>query len=152
MDSKKTQDEPANFGIYHDLLINAPLQKVFQAISAPEHLINWWPQKCSGTPELGKEYNFQFTEKYDWYGRVSRILPDQSFHVRMTKSDEDWNSTAFGFELEEQNENTVVHFTHLDWSERNAHFRIASFCWAMLLKGLKDYVEKGIIVPFENRS
>lgn len=141
-----------NFGIYHDLTINAPIEKVFAAVSEPEHLVNWWPLKCTGKPEIGAEYNFYFTPEYDWYGKVNEIIPNQRFFVKMTKSDLDWDGTLLGFEMTERNGKTYLRFTHLDWPECNAHYRIASFCWAMLLKGLKDYLEKGTILPFEERS
>jgi len=59
----KTQDN--NFGIYHDLVIEAPLEKVFRAVSEPEQLVNWWPLECTGKPELGTEYNFYFTHEYN---------------------------------------------------------------------------------------
>jgi uncharacterized protein YndB with AHSA1/START domain len=140
------------FNIYHDLFIKAPIEKVFQAVSKPEHLINWWPQKCTGKPELGCEYNFYFTPEYDWYGKVSSCIPNQSFHIKMTKSDLDWDVTTFGFDMEEDKGQVILHFAHVNWPACNAHFRIASFCWAMLLKGLKDYLEQGVVVPFEDRS
>ncbi len=130
-----------NFGIYHDLIINAPVQKVFQAVSEPKNLIHWWPQRCSGNPKIGQEYNFHCTTEYDWYRQVITFIPNRSFHVKMTKSDPHWDATTFGFDIEEHNGNTMLHFIHLNWPECNSHYRIASFCWAMLLKGLEDYVE-----------
>ena len=141
-----------NFGIYHDLTIYASIEKVFEAVSEPKHLVNWWPLKCTGKPELGATYNFYFTPKYDWYGKVNGIIINQTFSVKMTKSDLDWDATIFGFDMTEENGSVYLRFTHLGWPECNAHYRIASFCWAMLLKGLKDYLEKGIVVPFEDRS
>lgn len=141
-----------DFGIYHDLEINAPIEKVFAAITEPGLLINWWPLRCTGSPELHAEYNFYFGPDYNWFGIVHKIEKNKSFHIKMTKSDLDWEPTIFGFEIEYYPKSVLLHFTHLGWIKRNSHFRIASFCWAMLLKGLKDYVEKGIVIPFENRS
>lgn len=146
----KRQDN--TFGIYHDLRINAPIEKVFEAVSEPDLLVNWWPLKCVGEPKIGAEYNFYFTPEYDWYGKVIENIPNRKFAVEMTKSDLDWHSTIFRFEMNEENGTMYLQFAHLGWPECNAHYRIASFCWAMLLKGLKDYLEKGIIVPFEERS
>lgn len=140
------------FGIYHNLTIGATIEKVFEAISQPEHLVNWWPLECGGIPEVGNEYNFYFAPEYDWYGTVERMTPNQSFHIKMTKSDADWNSTTFGFDLKEDNSQTQLSFSHLGWQQCNLEYRESSFCWAMLLKGLKDYLEKGIILPFEERS
>ncbi len=48
------------FDIYHDLVIKASVNEVFEAVSCPIHLNNWWTHKCTGTPELGAEYNFYF--------------------------------------------------------------------------------------------
>jgi uncharacterized protein YndB with AHSA1/START domain len=140
------------YAIYHDLTIKASADKIFKAITQPDHLVNWWPQKCSGQPETGEIYNFHFNPDYDWYGQVLECIHNKSFHIKMTKSDSDWDPTSFGFDLEEAEGPIKVKFWHVDWPECNTHFRRSSFCWAMLLNGLKDYVEKGIIVPFENRE
>ena len=153
MNTKRSTIKSDNcFGIYHDLTINAPIEKVFSAVSEPEHLVNWWPLKCSGNPELEAEYNFYFTAEYDWYGKVDTIIPNHTFRIKMTKSDLDWNSTTFGFEMNEDNGSVKLSFSHIGWQRCNSHFRTSSFCWAMLLKGLKDYLEKGVILPFEVRS
>ncbi|WP_299670973.1 SRPBCC domain-containing protein [uncultured Polaribacter sp.] len=141
-----------HYSIFHDITISAGIDKVFEAITRPEHLVNWWPKKCKGNPNLNAEYNFYFTPAYDWYGTVVKLEKNKSFHIKMTKSDEDWESTSFGFDLEEKNNFVQVNFWHVGWRECNANFRRSSFCWAMLLNGLKNYVEKGKIVPFEERE
>jgi len=37
-----------SFSIYHDLKIESSIERVYDAISNPEHLVNWWPLKCYG--------------------------------------------------------------------------------------------------------
>ncbi len=138
--------------IYHDLPIVASPKAIFDAITLPEHLINWWPQRCTGQPEEGSTYNFFFTPEYDWYGKVEKCEANQAFHIKMTKSDEDWDPTSFGFDLKAAETSIRVEFWHTGWPSCNDHYRRSSYCWAILLKGLKDYVEKGIIVPFEERE
>ena len=140
------------FDIHHDLTITAPVSKVFDAITQPTHLVNWWPLKCTGKAEEGAEYNFYFEPEYDWCGLVSRVIPNKSFFIKMTKADPDWDPTSFGFELQVSGDNVAVRFSHTGWPQCNAHFRRSSFCWALLLQGLKDYVEKGKVVPFEERA
>jgi uncharacterized protein YndB with AHSA1/START domain len=138
--------------IYHDLTIKSPREKVFDAITSPVHLVNWWPLKSEGVPKEGATYNFNFTDEYDWYGVVIKVEDLKSFHIKMTTSDDDWNATTFGFDLEELNGNTKLKFCHTNWKNCNDEFRQSSYCWAILLKGLKDYLENGIIIPFENRN
>ncbi len=141
-----------NFTIYNNLVIHAPIERVFEAISEPNHLVNWWPQRCRGYPEMGGAYNFYFTPEYDWYGKVSQIEKPNSFFIKMTQADPDWDPTTFGFELEEENNKTSVRFSHSNWPYCNDHFKKASYCWSLLLKGLKDYLEEGKVIPFENRA
>jgi len=140
------------FDIYHDVQIDAPAAKVFNAIANPDLMVYWWPLRCTGEMKLGGNYNFFFTPEYNWYGIVTRYEKDIAFQVKMTDSDADWNSTTFGYDLVEVDEGTRIEFYHKNWPERNHHHRRSSFCWALLLKGLKDYVERGVVIPFENRS
>ena len=138
--------------IKHALIIKASSQKVFNAITNPVLLNNWWTLRCEGKPKIKEQYRFYFTPEYDWKGIVTRVIDNRMFEIKMTESNIDWNPTSFGFYLEKDNNGTLLCFYHKNWASRNYHFQHTSYCWALLLKGLKDYVEKGIIVPFEKRA
>lgn len=100
--------------IYHNLVVEASPKLVFEAVSQQEHLDNWWALKSSGKPELNSEYNLNFTDDYNWFCKVSKVILNESFYLKMTKSDADWNPTTFSFELEEKNGNTYLRFSHLN--------------------------------------
>ena len=89
------------FHIYHDLSVRAPIQLVFKAVSEPDQLVDWWPQRCAGRPELGASYHFYFAPNYDWCGDVIQFRRNESFHIKMTQADMDWGPTTFGFDLKE---------------------------------------------------
>lgn len=141
-----------SYSIHHDLFISATAKEIFDAVSLPEHLNKWWTLNCSGKPEFEAKYNFYFAPEYDWYGKVMVCEEKKSFHIKMTKSDSDWDPTSFGFDLEEVEGGIRLKFWHIGWPECNHHFRRSSFCWALLLNGLKNYIEKGVIIPFEERN
>ena len=138
--------------IYHDVFIKSSREKIYKAITTANGLNNWWTLRSAGFPYVGELYNFYFTPEYDWYGEVIEADPNVSFHIKMTRADEDWDPTTFGFDLEKVEGGTRVEFWHKGWPECNHHFRRSSWCWAMLLNGLKNYVEHGIIVPFNDRE
>lgn len=138
--------------ILFDITIQATREKVFESFCLPEHLDNWWTLKSSGSPELGNIYNLNFTDQYNWFGEVSDVVPNERFYLKMTQSDPDWDPTTFGIELEEKAQSTLLKFSHANWPTNNHHFRHSAFCWAQLLNGLKNYIEKGVVIPFENRS
>jgi len=138
--------------IYHDVFIKAPKEKVFAYFTQAEHLINWWPETCYGTPRKNAQYNFTFGPKYNWFGKVTKCRRNSFFYIKMTQSDKDWDSTTFGFSLSTVKDGTQLKFSHTGWQTNNHHFRRSSYSWAILLNGLKDYVENGKIVPFRNRN
>ncbi|SFU28629.1 Activator of Hsp90 ATPase homolog 1-like protein [Pustulibacterium marinum] len=141
-----------SFSIHHDLMIVVPVEKVYNAITLPEHLNNWWTLQCTGEPTTGATYNLFFSEDYNWFAEVTIADKPYHFELKMTKADEDWNPTTFGFRLQEVEDRTLLQFYHINWPECNHHFRRSSFCWAMLLNGLKNYLEKEIIIPFNERE
>lgn len=141
-----------SYNIYHNFQISTSSKEVFDAVSQPIHLDNWWTLKSSGKPELNSEYNLNFTDQYNWFCKVLKIKANESFYLKMTNSDEDWNPTTFGFDLESNKKGTMVKFCHINWPKNNDHFKHSSFCWALLLNGLKNYLEKGIVIPFEERD
>jgi len=142
-----------SYHIYHDLFINATSEKLFNAVSKPAELINWWPLTCAGEEKVHGVYNLNFTNTYNWFGKVITHKPNVSFHIQMTQSNENWNPTSFGFDIEEISKNKIqLHFWHKNWEVCNSEFKQSSFCWAMLLRGLKNYVEQGIVIPFEDRE
>lgn len=140
------------FAIHHNLYINSTRARIFEAITQPKQLIKWWPKGCQGKPELDEIYNFYFAPEYDWYGKVIKVQQNKSFYIKMIQSDDNWNPTSFGFELKSKGNGVTVMFSHEGWPSCNAEFRESSYCWAILLNSLKNYLEKGIIVPFEDRE
>ena len=138
--------------IYHDFTVNTSKEKVFEAFTNPMHLNNWWTLKSSGKPVLKETYNLNFTDDYDWFAIVSKVKQNHYFYLTMSVASKDWLPTTFGIELEQLENKTLVKFSHLGFKDCNAEFRNTSFCWAILLNGLKKYLEKGVIIPFEERN
>lgn len=138
--------------IYHNVLIEKDSLEVYDAISQPEHLVNWWPLKCDGSPHIGETYNYNFTDEYNWFAKVNSCKAGEHIYFKMTISDADWDPTTFGYDLEPTEKGTYLRFFHKDWPEQNDHFKHSAYCWAILLKGLKDYLEKGKVIPFEERA
>ncbi len=140
------------YSIFHDLIIKAKPLEIFEAITQPKHLNNWWTKNCEGKPELGVEYRLYFSPEYDWNAEVSICQIPLKFELHMTACDEDWDPTRFGFELKDNGDSTLVSFYHIGWQSTNHHFRRTSYSWALLLRLLKNYVEKGEVVEFGHRG
>ncbi len=138
--------------ILHQFQIDASPRQVFDAFCTAKELTDWWPQRSSGEPKQGEIYTFYFGPAYDWRAEVIHVIPGQEITWKMTQAMDDWMNTQVGIRLTQKGKSTVVDFFHTGWPEPNDHYRISSFCWGTLLMGLKNYVENGIVVPFEKRQ
>ncbi len=137
--------------IYHELLINAPRARVFQAIASPAGLNAWWTMEAEGTPEADNGYVLYFGPGYTWHAKVLQCKAPDHIEWEFTEADPDWTGTHLRMDLSAANSHTVVAFVHSGWSVPNRHYRISSFCWAMYLRLLKRYVEHGEVVPYAQR-
>ena len=125
--------------IFQDFPIDTPLERVFQAISAPEGLDCWWTQKSQWKPVEGAEFVLDFGPEYAWRAVVARCAPNMEFEFRMTQADEDWTGTLVGFQLERRDEKAWVRFHHTGWPSVNEHYRVSCHCWAMYLTILRRF-------------
>ncbi len=137
--------------ILHNLTIQSSPENVYRAVAFPEGLNAWWTKSSVGTPELGAEYQLYFSDEYDWRAIVLENNKNSKFALEITVADGDWTGTKVRFFLTEKNGSTDICFEHTGWREINEHFRISSYCWAKYLRLLKDYVEEGKIIPYEER-
>lgn len=138
-----------------DIIQNFPIKasaaQVFEAISTPLGLANWWTKRSSGEPMSGAEWELWFGPEYDWSATVSRFVPNAEFELKFTKADDDWIGTRVGFVLKEKNGVTQIRFHHLGWPEANDHYEVSCYCWALYLRLLRRYVENGEVVLYEQR-
>ena len=137
--------------IFHNLQIKSSPSKVFENISSAAGLDRWWTKNSVAKPETGGQYLLDFGPEYRWKAVVSRFLNDQIFELQFTEADADWIGTKVGFSLAPKDGKTDLHFYHTGWPQANEHFKISSYCWAMYLRILKRFTEKGEQVPYEKR-
>jgi uncharacterized protein YndB with AHSA1/START domain len=137
--------------ILHDFPINAPISRVYSAVTAPAGLDQWWTKKSSGKPARDAEYQLWFGPKFDWRAKVVRAVADKEFELEITKADPDWIGTRVGVTLESGNGATQVRFHHTGWPVNNEHYRISCYCWAMYLRILKRFLEHEERVAYEDR-
>jgi uncharacterized protein YndB with AHSA1/START domain len=137
--------------IVHDFPIFAPVGAVFDAIATPSGLDAWWTKESEGDPRQGSTYRLSFGPDYEWRATVRRCEPNREIEWEFTTADADWVGTRVGLHLTEGKGVTQIRFHHTGWREENEHYRISCYCWAMYLRLLRRYVERGETVPYEER-
>lgn len=113
-------------------------------ISTSEGLDQWWTVKSKTSDAIGGEYQFYFSEDYDWKANVICLTKNEKLELKMTDADEDWLNTTLSFEIieTEQIGKSILRFEHRDWVHLNDHFRKTNFCWAIYFEKLKNILEQ----------
>jgi len=137
--------------ILQDFPIAASPERVFDAVSSPKLLDEWWTLRSAGRPAVGTSYDLDFGPDYRWKAEVTKADPGAAFELRMTSSDDDWMGTVVGFELQPSGSGTQVRFYHRGWRSPNDHYRTSNHCWAMYLRILRRHVEHGETVAYDKR-
>ena len=138
--------------IHHSLIIETPSQDIFDGVSTPNGIDNWWAVSSEGQPVQGSVYNLGFGELHPWRAIVTKSSPPHLLEMKFVQADPDWMSTIVGFEIRERTGiSSELNFYHKGWKENNAHFKSSSYCWAMYLRILKRFLEKGEVIPYSDR-
>ncbi len=140
--------------IEHELLIPAPIERVWACFATADGLNAWWPDSATADPKPGGRYTFGFDEAHQWAGVTRVFEPSAAIEWEMTETApmSDWLGTRVGARLVAEGDSTRLHFYHRGWSGPTQHMRISSFCWATYLRLLGRYCMTGEIVPYNRRN
>lgn len=135
--------------IRHMLLIDAPVDVVYRAVTEQEGLAAWWTRETLAAPEAGAIIQFKFGDRYLNKMKVLALEPVRTVEWECVGGDEQWIGTRFKFDLEKQGDQTLLRFFHTEWREVTDFYAHCNYQWGFYLKSLKSYCETGEGTPFE---
>jgi uncharacterized protein YndB with AHSA1/START domain len=159
--------------IYQELLIDAPAETVYNAITSKEGLSGWWTSGVIAKPEVGSIARFPFGPDYFKEMKITELEPSRLVKWTCLKGEGEWVGTHLSFELIEgtkqsltksrpelqgqieQQKNfdkgTLLIFHQDDWKEYTAMFAECSYTWGQFMKSIKLYCETGKGRPWPNQ-
>ena len=135
--------------IQHQLLINAPMTRVYNAIATADGISTWWDKQTPRHTDRGLvlEHN-PGAEHGVVQLRVVDLVPHKrieweciSTHPASSPASV-WTGTHFVFELAERNGATQVMFQQTGYDEHSKFFSANRDAWGQTLQNLKQVVEK----------
>jgi uncharacterized protein YndB with AHSA1/START domain len=135
--------------IMHLIKIRAPQGKVYQAVSTPEGIRNWWTRdaaldaKIGGTGEFGF-YDHRMVIKV----KVAELTPPG--HVvwdDVSSTGGAFDGTTISFDLNSEDGVTPVLFAHRGFKAGANNIASATTRWGFYLLSLKRYLETGKGTP-----
>ncbi|HSV12177.1 MAG TPA: SRPBCC domain-containing protein [Hanamia sp.] len=129
--------------------MNAPVKKVWEAITDNDQMRKWYFDISSFKPQLGFEFQFEGGSEAKTYVhlcKITEIIPEEKLQYSWRYADYDGNSLVT-FELFPEAEKTRVKLTHegLETFPADKDFSKENFTngWTYIIgKSLKDFVEK----------
>lgn len=135
-------------GINHRIGIKAPVSKVYEALATVEGIAGWWTNETTGESGVGGnvEVGF-FSPDGNEIGRmgfeVVELDPNKKIHWRFTSGPKEWIGTDIVFNISQEDDYTIVLFSHINWRELVEFTYHCSMKWAVFMLSLKDLVETG---------
>jgi uncharacterized protein YndB with AHSA1/START domain len=132
------------------VVISAPLDRVYEAVSTKEGLSEWWTREgVRGESIEGSRLQFFFGKPEPGaVMEVSRLSPAGSVEWNCVEGADEWVGTTLAFDLTAKEGETVVLFSHADWLSPSEFMAHCSARWAYFLLSLKSLVETGRGTPF----
>ena len=138
--------------IRHYLLIKAPVEKVYRAITEPEGLAGWWTPEVKASPEVGFVNEFRFGNDYFPKMEVVRLEMNKRMDWDCLEGDREWVGTHLSFELEDKDGKTGLLFTHAGWKDSTLFFASCSFDWGFYLNSLRQLCTTGKGSPYPSKN
>jgi uncharacterized protein YndB with AHSA1/START domain len=134
--------------IKHRVGIQAPAERVYEAVATREGLASWWTTTVEGQSELGSELRFFFGQNKP--GAVMKVMAQEPGRVawKCVQGPDEWLGTDVIFDLKASDGETVVLFSHNGWREPVEFMHHCSTKWAQFLLSLKTGLEGGTFTPW----
>lgn len=134
--------------ICHRLLIESPVEKVYEALTTQKGLMGWWTPETTAKPEIGSVSRFAFGPTYAKEMKIEELRPYSKIKWLCLKGAEEWIGTTLTFELEPHRKGCILFFHHDGWKKQTIEFASCSFDWALFFRSLKFLCETGKGFPY----
>jgi uncharacterized protein YndB with AHSA1/START domain len=137
--------------LIHRIGIEAPAEKIYQAITTEEGIRAWWTTDVKMDSKVGGQAVFGFFSHSTVFTmRIEALTPGKLVQWKCVENTSpDWIGTTQEFRLEPESDGEVeLKFCHGGWVSGGDHCYYCNTTWGHLLVCLKQYVEKGVKNPY----
>lgn len=131
------------------LVVEQTPAEVFIAI---KNVRGWWSEQIEGdTEQLNDEFTYHYKDVHRCRLKLTELIQDKKVkwlvtdnHFNFTKDKTEWNGTWVCFEIEENNNKTILRFTHLGLTKAYECYNICSNAWTRYIQqSLRNLITTG---------
>ncbi len=134
--------------IRHRVGIQGRARDIYRLLTTDAGLSQWWTTDTCGAGDIGSVIYFRFGNDGPRF-EVIELLTDRLVRWRHHGEMPDaWMGTEILFELESQDKQTIVNFSHNNWRQANEFLAHCSTKWGVFMMSLKSSIETGRGQPY----
>ena len=134
--------------IVTERIIEAPSERVWDALTQPDEIAGWWAQEARVKPEVGSVGVFRFRPPAgDLQFEVAELVQNKHVHWVSREGPPEWAETSVTWQFEPIPNGTRLLFTHDGFVKKNEAFEQTRGNWDYFLDSLKSYLETGKGTP-----
>lgn len=136
-----------------DIITSQDAEVVFKSVN---NVSGWWSQEITGKSEQpGDEFFYHYKDIHSCHIRVLEAVPAKKVvwqvldnFFRFTKDETEWIGTTIVFDIEQQEQGAVLHFTHIGLGVAYECYEACKDGWTNFIgDSLLHLIEKGIGRP-----
>ncbi len=135
------------------ILLRVPIaaeeKAIYEAVSTSEGVRGWWSNHTEGPDGAGSTMRVAFPDApmtFDF--EVVEERAGERVAWKCLSGPPEWIGTDIAFEIQTDEDNTSVLFSHDGWSTTEESFPFIAYSWAQILPRLKKLAETGEADPF----
>ncbi|MGO8946922.1 MAG: SRPBCC family protein [Ktedonobacterales bacterium] len=126
----------------HKIYINAPKDRVYDALSTAEGLKSWYTPHLEGEVRQGATVVLQFTGKEPFSWKIVESTPNSRVRWECVAGPGTARGTSVSYRLSDKGDGrTVVELDHEGWPNSDEAYTVCNTFWGMLMGHLKQYAE-----------
>ena len=134
--------------IRHRVGINGSPADIYRQLTTDAGLSKWWTTDTSGAGDVGSIIYFRFGNDGPRF-EVIELQADQRVRWRhYGEMPGGWMGTEILFELEPDEKQTIVNFSHYNWQQADDFLAHCSTKWGIFMMSLKSSIETGRGQPY----
>jgi uncharacterized protein YndB with AHSA1/START domain len=137
--------------IHHLLHINAPIDKVFTALSSIEELKLWYTTEVQGSSKLNEIIEFKFGV-VDFHTKVIELVANEKIVMECVATSLPLVGQKVTYELDQNDEKTRVRFSQDGFDELDDFYANMNFSASKYLESLRQYCQNRTSEAFGSKG
>ena len=134
--------------ILQEVTIEALPEKVFNAITRQDELVQWWTKHVTAEPKVGSIAEFRFDNGAVVFKmEIAELDAGKRVHWIVREGPPHWEGTTVTWDLSPIKNGTQLLFGHHGFATVEAAYEQTREGWEFFLGSLKSYLETGKVTP-----